>query len=191
MAAGDGAQDGDETQDQQDPMGAGEEGQRLFRRHARPAAEGAVEIKRLGQEDHRGEDQPDQDHGVHPPVPRREETVPEVEGEDQMKARQSDQQDRETGNPGEALFDGLELGHPIAPRLARPQPGQDHRRHHRHAADPENDAQDMQGAGDGFIHGTPRIAGAFILAGPAGSRLDLAQVPPFKRVLAILENAGK
>ena len=63
--------------------------------------------------------------------------------------------------PRETPFDGLECLKPVWAEIAAPNRGQYHCRHHRHAADPDNDGKDMQRARDGeIVHATPPARGS-------------------------------
>ncbi len=70
-----------------------------------------------------------------------------------MEPGRADQQRRGPRLPGEAALDGLEERDALLRGLHAPHGRQQHGRDEGHAADPQHDAEDVQGASnDGWIH---------------------------------------
>src|SRR5574337_305418 len=139
---GDRAKNGYRAKRQQDKMHAKNPRQHPVR-IARRLAHDPLMRERFGHEDHRHEECPDNDHGVHPPERRVAEPRPEVEPKRHPKSGETGEQNGEPHLPGEALLDRFEQRPSLAPAggARERQPDQ---RHERDAADPVDDEQDMQ-----------------------------------------------
>src|SRR3954453_20612086 len=77
----------------------------------------------------------------------------------------------------EPPFDSLECLKPVRAEIAAPNRGQYHHRHHRHAADPDDDGKDVQCARNGeIVHAMlrPRLRPdpAWLKAGPPAEAPD-------------------
>ena len=113
--------------------------------------EPTVQEQRLEHEQHEAEDRPEGDHGVHPPIGRIGEAVPEIEPDDHVEAAQADEKGREACLAREAPLDRLEESDALGRLLDVPYRGQQHSGDQRDAADPDDDAEDVDHAGEGDV----------------------------------------
>ncbi len=107
------------------------------------------EKQRLGDEQHRSENNPHQNHGVHPPVLNAEKSSPEIPAPDDINARDSDEQRGCTSLPGESPFDPLEKRYALVRSLQTANGGKQDGRHEAHATDPEDHTENVGGARNG------------------------------------------
>ena len=146
VAAGNSARDREQTQNEQDPVQGEHEAQRASGIESGAGREPAVKNERLEHEQQQREGRPDRNHRAHPPVARLGEAVPEVERGGEIKAGEAYDRGGPPRLPSEAVLDALEERERVAVRAALCDGREENGRHHRHAADPENDADDVQGA---------------------------------------------
>jgi hypothetical protein len=72
------------------------------------------------------------------------------------------------------MFDGLETSHSVVAEIAAPDGGQHYHRRHRDAADPDHDAEDVQGAGESDVIHDMRLPGVAMRgAWPLGHRMEI------------------
>ncbi|HSH49920.1 MAG TPA: ribonucleoside-diphosphate reductase subunit alpha, partial [Halomonas sp.] len=113
--------------------------------------EPAVQHQRLQYEQHEREHHPHQGHGVHPPITQLQVASPGVQGIQHVEARQTGDQRADARLGGETVFDALEDVDPIGGRDESAYRRQQHGGDHGDAADPEDHAQNVQGAGEGVL----------------------------------------
>src|SRR6185437_9037093 len=98
--------------------------------------------------------QPQADHGMHPPILRRKKAVPQIQPIEHVEAAEPGERRRQPCLPGETPLDHVEERDPFLGRLEAPDGGQQHGRHHGDAADPEDDCENVDRARYGYVvHG--------------------------------------
>lgn len=127
---------------------------------AHPLIETAVQDEGLADEENEGKNQPDADHGVHPPEIRAAKTIPKTQTPGHVEAGQADQDDGGTSLPGKTALDGLEGLQPVLTKVAAPDRRECHGGRHGNAADPDHHGQNVKRAGcDDIIHARIRSIG--------------------------------
>ena len=160
MATCDRAEDGRQTEPEQNPMRPVQPCKGNVRLLARQPMEVALQDERLTNEEHEGEQQPEAHHGVHPPKSRHPKPIPKVELPRHVEAAQANDDDRCTGLPDETPLDRFERLQPVLSEIAAPERWLSHRCRHRDAADPDDHGKDVQGArDDDVIHEAPASFG--------------------------------
>src|SRR6185437_3283754 len=109
------------------------------------------EDERLDDEQHESEQQPDGDHGMHPPEGRRFETAPKDQPPGHVEPRYTDDEHAYARLPGESpLEDGKDpVG--IRSELASSNRRQHHGGDHRDAADPDHHRDDVQSTHQNYV----------------------------------------
>src|SRR6185437_15838298 len=97
-------QDGDYAQRQQQPVRAMKPGEGDARPFDGPTMKAPVQNERLDDEQDEDEQQPQTEHGVHPPERGRQESIPEVEPPRHVETGEADNEDRSSRLPDEAAL---------------------------------------------------------------------------------------
>ena len=122
-----------------------------------PAIEMAVQDEGLGNEQDEYVQQPYADHGVHPPKVSRAEPIPKIEPRCHVEAGQASHDDGGPCLPNETVFDRLERPQAVFTQVAASDRGQRYGCSHRDPANPNDNSQDMECAGnDDVRHTRPR-----------------------------------
>jgi len=163
VAAENGADQSDQVESQEDPMQPLDEPEGRFRPSLGAGEQPSIEEHRLGDEEHQGEQQPHCHHRVHPPVFHREKTVPQIEPNDHVK----------TGEPGKRRGNARLIGkspfgqdNPLRRGSEISHRRQKYRRHEGHAADPEDDEENVKCSGERYVIHRSGSRSIWLNAGP-------------------------
>ena len=80
-----------------------------------------------------------------------EKAVPQIEPDDHVKAGEPGQHRRDARLPAKTPLDGLEEDDPLSWGMGITRCRQQYRRHEDHTADPQDDGEDVEGAGERYI----------------------------------------
>jgi len=111
----------------------------------------SIEEQRLGDKQHQGKPQPYCHHRVHPQICHRQKAVPQIEPDDHVKAGEPGQHRRDARLPAKTPLNGLEEDDPLSWGMGITRCRQQYRRHEDHTADPQDDGEDVEGAGERYI----------------------------------------
>ena len=111
-----------------------------------PFLEATVEPERLDQEQHERKENPNNHHGMQPPIGDHREAVPRVHRDDQVKATTTGDQHRDARDPGKAPLDRREAREPVMAGAAPAKHRQERERHERDPVNPDNDRHHMKRA---------------------------------------------
>src|SRR5215469_11722115 len=151
VGAGDRAGDGDQTEDEPDPVQPFQQPESCLRLRLCPRKQPAVQEQRLGDEEHHGEQQPHRDHRVHPPISGIAESIPEIEPSEHVDARKPRQHRPDSRLPSKPALDGVKQSDPFVWRLEAANARQQYGRYKADAADPQDDRKNVQRADNGNI----------------------------------------
>jgi hypothetical protein len=151
VAAENGADQSDQAESQQDPMQPLDEPEGRFRPSLGAGEQPSIEEQRLGNEEHQGEQQPHCYHRVHPPVFHREKTVPQIEPNDHVKTGEPGKRRRNARLIAKPPLGGLEEDNAFRRGLEISHRRQKYRRHEGHAADPEDDGENVKSSGERYV----------------------------------------
>lgn len=167
---------GDRAERQQQPVAALHEYKCRMRIDGGATAQPFMQEQRLADEQNEGKQQPDQQHGVHPPVTGIEKPVPGAEAVGEIEAGEAGDGHRDPGLAGKPSLDGLEQGM-LPGRLGEAgDGGQDNQCHHGHAADPVDHRQHVQDPGKRDVSHAATIRPALLRQGVAMAMLPPASV---------------
>src|SRR5215471_11920399 len=157
VGAGDRAGNGDQTEDEPDPVQPFQQPESCLRLRLCPRKQPAVQEQRLGDKEHHGEQQPHRDHRVHPPISGIPEAIPEIEPSEHVEARKPGQHRPDSRLPGEPALDGVKPSDPFVWRLEAANARQQYGRYKTDAADPQDDRKNVQRAGNRNIIHLPAL----------------------------------
>ena len=72
-----------------------------------------MQEQRLSDKEHHREQQPHDDHGMHPPIVGVQKAVPQIETDQHVQPGESRKCRRNPSLPGKAPLNGIEEGHPV------------------------------------------------------------------------------